>query len=256
MLLIRSEQMKVFENVASRRFQNDMVAHSKAFSPRLCEVLGDEQLRYAIDGMMERAERYGFTFKGPIRLYIEMSFLFGSGFDTDPQYPAFGRELLAEGDQMIRADRIFEAAVHYHRHVAGEKAMNVHRALRSLLVYTRMPHELSLNSYTQEILEEMHRIFPEKAAYLGDEILMALIREAEAEADRWDFASSRAKAMLAVLMFSFGHGCPNDDLYPWIRRTLRNPKIVSADARAQKLEKKAITWLEHVVAGNETGKTT
>ena len=251
MLTIRSEQMKVLEDVARGHFETEMAEHSRAFSPRLCAVLGKAALRGAINGMMARAEGYGFTFRGPIRLYIEMSFLFGSGFDTDPQYPVLGEQLRADGDQMTRADRIYEATVYYNQHVAGERAANIHRALRELLAFVRRTEEISPNRFGARVLEEMHLIFPEKSAYLGNDILMTLIGRAEAEAERWDFSAPRPKAMMAILMFAFGHGCADDDLYPWIRRTLRDSKIVSANARAQRLERKAITWLEHVVAGNE-----
>jgi hypothetical protein len=252
-LIIRSEQMKAFEDVARRRFEDEMVEHSRAFSPRLCAVLGEPPLRGVIGGMMTRAEGYGFTFRGPIRLYIEMSFLFGSSFDTDPQYPVLGEQLRAEGDQMTRADRIYEATVLYNRQVSGEGAVNVHRALRELLAFARLPDDISPNYWGYRVLEEMHRIFPEKASYLGDDILKTLIRRAATEAERWNFTATRPKVMMAILMFAFGHRCADDDLYPWIGRAVRDPKIVSADARAQRLERKAITWLEHVVAGNEAG---
>ena len=46
----------------------------------------------------------------------------------------------------------------------------------------------------------------------------------------------------------FGHGCADDPLYPWIERTLNDQAIIDAPARAKRLEKKAITWLEHVLA--------
>ena len=48
-------------------------------------------------------------------------------------------------------------------------------------------------------------------------------------------------------MFAFGHGCCEDPLYPWIARTLTDEKITDAEARAKRLEKKAITWLDHVL---------
>ena len=54
-----------------------------------------------------------------------------------------------------------------------------------------------------------------------------------------------------VLKFAFGHACTNDPLYPWILRTLKDQRIVTPAARASRLERKAITWLEHVVARNE-----
>lgn len=253
-MIIRSEQMKVFENVALRRFEDEMVEHCQAFSPQLCAVLGEAALREAIGGMMMRAESYGFTLRGTIRLYIEMSFMLGSGFDTDPQFPVLGEHLHAKDDQMIRADRIYEAAVLYNSHVTGEGGGNVHRALRKLYNIVRSPDEISPDLLGTKVIEEMHHIFPEKASFLGDDILTTLIHRAEAEAELWDFTAPKSKAMMAVLMFFFGHGCTVDKLYPWIQSTLSNSKIISADARANKLEKKAITWLGRVLEGNELGE--
>ena len=48
MLNIRAEQMEVFERDALRRFEEEMISHSREFSPRLCEVIGDAQLRIAV----------------------------------------------------------------------------------------------------------------------------------------------------------------------------------------------------------------
>ena len=91
MLQIRFDQMKVFEEAAWLHFEDEMVVHSREFSPKLCAVLGEEQLRVALRQAIKRAGGYGFTFRGPVRLYIELMFLFGSHFDTDPQYPCRGR---------------------------------------------------------------------------------------------------------------------------------------------------------------------
>ena len=84
--------MLAFEQAALRRFEDEMVVHSKDFSPLLCEIIGEDQLRVAVRQAMARAAGYGFTYRGPIRLFIEMMFLCGSAFDTDPQYPAAERD--------------------------------------------------------------------------------------------------------------------------------------------------------------------
>jgi hypothetical protein len=56
-MIIRTEQMKAFEQASIRQFEEEMVAHSKDFSPPLCKVIGDEQLRLALRGAISRAER-------------------------------------------------------------------------------------------------------------------------------------------------------------------------------------------------------
>jgi hypothetical protein len=252
MLVIRSEQMTAFELAARGQFEEEMVVHSKNFSPRLCEILGDEKLRAALRSAINRAGTYGFTNRGPVRLFVEMMFLCGSAFDTDPQYPAVGKILRASGDQMQKAEQIHEGFLDYLERISGPGAANVRKALADLLVFARTPVTFSSN-FTESILEGIHRVFPLKAAYVGEVGLRALIEEATVEAQRYHFDAGRQRALLVVLKFAFGHGCTDDPLYPWISRTLSDDRIVSADRRAARLEKKAVTWLTHVVARNEQG---
>jgi len=254
-VIIRAEQMRAFEQAARRQFEEEMVAHSKDFSPRLCEVIGDEQLRVALRSAIKRAEGYGFTYRGPIRLFIEMMFLCGSAFDTDPQYAAVGIALRTSDDQMQRAQQIHEGYLDYLEKVSGPGAMNVRKALADLLALARMSIPFS-NDLAADMLREIHRVFPQKAAYVGPPGLKALIDEAVAEARVYRFDAARQRALLVVLKFAFGHGCTNDPLYPWIARTLMDERIMDPAARAARLEKKAVTWLEHVVARNDRGSHT
>ena len=255
MLQIRGEQMLAFEQAALRRFENEMVTHSQQFSPRLCEIIGEKQLRVALRLVIARAAGYGFTNRGPVRLFIEMMFLCGSAFDTDPQYPALGEVLRSPYDQMQRAQQIHEGFLDYLERVSGPGAENVRKALRDLLIFARRPVTLSANDFVAGMLQEMNRIFPKKVAYTGEEALKSLIQEGLAEARKYAFPTVRSKALLVVLMFAFGHGCTYDPLYPWISRTLTDMKIVDPAARAERLERKAVTWLEHVVARNEGTQT-
>ena len=250
-MVIRPEQMRAFEQAARRRFEEEMVVHSKSFAPPLCKVIGDEQLRVALRAAIARAEHYGFTNRGPIRLFIDMMFLCGSGLDTDPQYPALGEVLRASGDQMLRAQQIHEGHNDYLKRVSGPGAVNVHKALRDLLTFARTPLTIAPNNLIQGMLREMTRIFPQKTAYVGEAGLRVLIDEGIAEAQRYRFEAARPGALLVVLKFAFGHGCTDDPLYPWIAQTLKDERTVSPAARAERLEEKALTWLQHVVARNE-----
>ncbi len=247
---IRNEQMRTFEGDAARRFEDEMVAHSRAFTPRLCEVLGEEQLRVALRAAIEKAGTYGFTNRGPIRLYIELMFLCGSAFDTDPQYPGLGKVLRATGDQMERAEEIHQGSLDYLDKVSGPRAVNLHKALKDVLGFVRVPLEFP-DGFVAGMLREMERIYPQKAAYIGEPAMSAIVEEGLAAARKHGFDQERQQTLLVVLMYSFGHGCTNDPLYPWIARTLNDEKIVDPAARAARLEKKAVTWLEHVVARNE-----
>lgn len=246
MLAIRPEQMKVFEEAAMLRFEDEMVVHSREFSPKLCEVIGEEQTHVAVRQAIKRAGSYGFTFRGPIRLYIEMMFLFGSDFDTDPQYPRFSKILKSSGDQMERAELLDQAVLDFQIKACGPEAANVKRALSDLLETAKAPINFPLSALVPGMLREMRRNFPEKVAYVGEDELTKLIDEGAAAGRTHGFAI-RGTVLLVTLMYAFGHGCASDPLYPWIARTLDDEKITDPAARAERLEKKTLTWLERVL---------
>ena len=112
----------------------------------------------------------------------------------------------------------------------------------------RAPKAFSAAGFVPELLHEMHRIFPLRTAYIGESALTMLIREGRAVAREKGFSTLRAEALIVVLMFAFGHGCVADPLYPWISQTLADEKIVDPAARADRLERKAVTWLDHVLS--------
>jgi len=245
---IRPEQMKTFEQTARIPFEDEMVTHSKEFTPRLCEVLGEKQLRVALRYAMDRANGYEFTFRGPLRLFIEMMFLFGSAFDTDPQYPWASQILRSPDDQMRRAEQLFNKILDYQEKVSGPAGSNTLRALRELLALSQEPLAFGVDDFVAGMRKEMARVFPEKVAYIGNEGLVALIRGGRADADKHRFSSPRGETVFTTLMFALGHGCTDDPLYPWIEKTLTDERITDPTARAERLEKKAVTWLEHVLA--------
>ena len=256
MLVIREEQMEVFKQVALESFEIEMVAHSKEFTPRLCKVLGEEQLRVALRQAMQRAESYGFTNKGPVRFYIDLMFLYGSDFDTDPQYPALSKVLNASGDQMTRAEQIYEEILDYQSKVSGIDNVNVTNVLEALSVLAQKQIAFTQDNFEVTIFKGINHAFPQKVSYIGKEALTKLIAEGRTEAQRYDFATLRGEALIVVLMFALGHGCTNDPLYPWIAQILRDLGIKNSRARANQLEKKAFAWLEYVLNGLREEKQT
>ncbi len=245
--------MRVFDQDARRRFEDEMVAHSKRFARPLCEVIGDVQVRTAVHEAFARSEQYKFTNRGPIRLFVELMFLCGSAFDTDPQYAAAGEILQGPEDQMFRAQQLHVWHNEYLDQVSGPAAVNVRNALAELLVFAQGPISCTHERLHRDLMREMRRIFPAKAEYAGEPALFAIVDESIVEARQLQFEEARSIVLLAVLKFAFGHGCTRDPLYPWIASTLQDDRMATPANRAARLEKKAITWLEHVVARNQEG---
>jgi hypothetical protein len=249
-LVIRKEQMEALRESAQRTFEAEMAAHLRAFSPPLCRTLSEDELRHVIQFGIARAGAHRFTFRGPVRLYLESMLLFGSYFDTDAQYPWAAR-ILADADspQMTRAEALYDKILDYRKAVTGTDDEYTLAALRRIRQFAaRDQLWFSEPELAPALIAELDHIYPQKAAYTGTAVLEALIRSGVATAQRHELTTAHDRTVIVVLMLAFGHGCTNDPLYPWIARTLRNDRIAGPAERAQRLKNKAVTWLDHVLA--------
>jgi hypothetical protein len=255
MLVIRKEQFDKFRAQAMRVFEAEMSDHLREFSPPLCQTLSDEQLLAAVRYGIARAEKNGFDMRGPVRLWLENALVFGSDFDTDPQYP-WAAEIIGnlEMIQMHRAESLFEKTVDYRRTVGGERDAHTVEALERIRPFAAGPLPFASQHLSDHLRSAMATIFPEKAAYLGNQTLKALIDVGLKAAKQRGITELRGQVLVVTLMYAFGHGCLGDPLYPWIERTLSDTRIGDANARAARLERKALVWLDHVLAhfGAET----
>lgn len=247
MLSIREEQMEVFRQFALENFETEMVEHSQEFAPRLCKVLGEKQLRIAIRHAITKAESYGFTNIGPVRLYIDLMFMYGSSFDTDPQYKGLGEILNASGEQMERAEQLYEYILDYEDKVTGAKNINLIAAFKNLSSLARENITLTSGNFEGELLQHMEKVFPEKVAYVGKESLGLLIYEGRVEAQRFDFPKLRGEALIVMMMFVFGYGCTRSPLCPWVLQTLTDRKAQNSEIRASQLGKVMLRWLDFVL---------
>jgi hypothetical protein len=255
MLVIRPEQMEVLKEAALRSFEDEMLEHLAEFSPPLFKAVGEEQMRKAVSFGIGQAKSYGFTFRGPVRLYLELMLLFGTHFDTDPQYP-WAAEILTDqdtGSQMDRAERLYEKTMDYREKVAGPQDAYSLEALKQIAIFARQHISLPSHDFIPGMLQYINIIYPQKADYVGDEGLESLIHKGIECAQLMQFSTVRGMTLVIVLMLAFGHGCAADPLYPWIERTLKDEAIIDAEARAKRLEKKALTWLDHVLNYSSKG---
>lgn len=254
MLTIRKEQMQAFEQAAMGSFVEEMVAHCKEFSPKLCDVIGDDQVRLAVRGAIGRCIGHGFTNRGPIRLFIEMAFLFGSAFDTDPQHAWASRILLTKSDQMVRAERLYEGILDYQDKVPDPDPSVVHKALEGLSDRAGKFDAATPTQFVEAMLREMTRLSPEKAAYAGHEGLADLALEGCAVASGHELAMPHGKALMGLLLFAFGHGVVDDPLHPWAGKVLENKLPGDPAGRAMALEKEACAFLRSMAGAPKEAK--
>lgn len=248
--VLSAQQMQAFHGVGLHAFETEMVAHLRRFSPPLMATLDDTATLQVVRQGMAQAGDHGLNQRGPVRLFLELMLLFGSRFDTDPQYPWVAASL-GEPDlatQMQRAEGLYEQVSQYRAAVHGNADEHSFAALRRLRNFAAGPLDLQRETAVTALWQHFERLYPQKALRVGRAQMEELIRQAARQAHAAGLPTLRGVALLAVLMLAFGHACTTDPLYPWIGGTLRNPAISDPGLREQRLESKALTWLDHVLA--------
>lgn len=247
---IRQEQLQAFDDAAMPAFENFMVDHLKRFATRHCAVLGEPGVRQVIQLGVKNAAAYGLTTRGPVRLFIELMFLLGSGFDRDPQL-RWAHNILTDdniSDGPTRADVLYEASLDYYGRVIGLHSRFATAALRGIFDEAPTVIAISGSNFAHEVYSAMQRLYPEKCADAGEHTIHALIADAKTLAESMSATTQRTTILFAVCMFAFGYYFHADPLYPWISGTLQNTNgIKDPDQRVERLYEKTMTYIEHML---------
>ena len=236
--------MKAFEGAAVEEFEHQMVRHVAGFAPKHAEVLGETVVRAVVHDGINRAAGYGFTNRGPVRFYIELMFMFGSDFETDPQlrWTAELKNVNALG-QAACADRLYERVRAFSDAVAGPNYAFEKRALDRFVTLLNA-RSLLLKLYSEaDVLSRLRALYPEKCACIGDDALQALLLKASEIGRRRDIATAFGIAVLTGLLFAFGHGCTTDLQFSWIGASLDESTGRDPEVRAEHLLSKASAYL-------------
>ena len=253
MLVIRQAQMDALRQVAVGQFEDDMVAHLKHFAPRHCEVIGEHAVRDAITLGVRRARQYGLTNCGPVRFYIELLFMYGSDFDTDPQC-VWASQILNDRsfpDEMVKAERLHRSAMAFTEQMAGKDHVHAKNALRRVhrLRFEDLP-PLD-EAFDTVMLDRLEQVHPEKVRALGRPTTRAVIDYGKTLPEQLSLAPERGTALCVGAMFALGHGFGRDPLLPWIARTVTNRAISDSHARTRRLHARIMTYLDHIIGGFE-----
>src|ERR1700683_5167065 len=164
-MIIREQQMQALSRYMEQNFQRQLVEEMREFAPWHARVLGESGVWGCVQFAMSRAARYGFTNRGPVRLYLQMIFLLGAEFHSDPLLPWAG-ETLADpttSDQNDRASALYKKLTFYLERVTGPNKEYARNAVaRADAEFARGLDGDGESS--SAIFEKMQRVYPEKCS--------------------------------------------------------------------------------------------
>ena len=255
-MIIRTAQIRVLEQASVDNFVLEICEHCKEFAPGLVEPMSDEELVEAVRHGMERAETYGFDKRGPVRFFIDMMISFGTGFDTDPQYP-WAAEILSrhgEMEQMALSDELHAKSMDAFNIVFGPDNETSKRSIRQMMDRIEGGIQFKRDNFRQEMLILLKDIHPLKFDLVGEDALSTLIDQAIARGrDRYGFKAPRSMALMVMLMFALGHKFDQDRFHPWVSHTLQGEPPENPDDLAVMLERRALTWFKVAADGKKEG---
>lgn len=249
MLRISETQQKVLQDAGMESFVKELSQRLAERTPELAQTLDEASLDEVARRAIRAAGAYGFTNRGPVRMYLDLCVTFGHGFVDDPMYP-WAAEAIGEPDpetQTERAETLFSESTVAVEKIYGPQDAYALAALRALSTWARQPFEFPDSRLEEYAVWQMHSIHPEKADFAGVDALRLLFRDAQGACADLGVSAPRPVILTTALKFAFGAGCLDDPLYGWIGATLAQENVPDMAVRFERLERRALTWLDAVL---------
>lgn len=246
MLDISASQHHQLASASRERHVAGLMQRLAERHPDLVATLDPAALRAVVVEAVDAAGSWGFTQRGPIRLYLDLCIAFGSGFVDDPLYP-WARAAVLPVDPATepeRAEALFASGCAAVDAIFGPQDEHRQASLEALLRWSRAPAQApSETGLGHQVISVLAALHPRKAAHAGEEALRALVIDAAEDCSRHGLDAKHGLMLLAVLKFSLGSSCLTDPAYPWIARVLGDDHLPGPPARQDALHRALVAWL-------------
>ena len=259
--IIRPEQMKALRRVRWIPFAEEMLVHLTKHFPIDCQLLGSRQIRRVIRHGIERADAHGFTAKGEICRYVDLSLALGSHFDRDPQLPWVAPLLrISEaGNPKAAMGGLRGRAMEYLEQVSGRRGeryiralLRAHHGVQSLSRKGPSRRTRSSTCGTARVSGSARphrhrcpRVGVRASAAPARVVVLTLGR---VDAVARGVASAEALMLHLTLMFLLGSHYAEDPQFPWAAEILEAPFLTGSGDRARSLLERARAHLDRALA--------
>jgi len=122
MLKIRAAQIEVLGRENEAGMEGRALRHLQNCLPDVCATLGEAELRRIIQFGRGRAKSHDIRHELDFFRYLNLMFMFGLEFDTDPRYPWAARTLQTDKQSRVKMDLLMDHALLFCSQNASEQA--------------------------------------------------------------------------------------------------------------------------------------
>jgi hypothetical protein len=254
MLIIRNEQMDVFNNHVHRSFEKSIMESMYKHFPTHCEIIGAPQVRETVLLGIERAGNYDLFAEREVFLYISLMFLLGAGFDRDFQLPwvemTLAREKFSDNYSKIRT--LYTDAMDYLDRINGENDQEISAVLNRIMdLDLTVAIQRITRNFFEEMIALMFEIHPIKADDLGDELLRRLVSEGTEEARNYGISMEKGQLVFLLNMLLLGGSFDTDPQFHWVRTILDNDENLSESIKIESLYHATMTYYRCLLQSKE-----
>ena len=223
-----------------------MSIHLSRMFARHSDILGREGLSRVIRHGIARAAANGITAESAVCKYTELMFLLGSGFDADPQLPwagdVAGSRLFS--DEFQKIDTLSRRAMRYFDATGGPQDGYTQAALCRVREPLGDQSSSDSSDAENDLLSVLQRVYPEKFAVLGHDLIHLLIDVGAFAAYSYGLTSDRGVAVYVQLMFVLGSSFDTDPLFHWASTVLSERSSSSEPETVRRLVLEALAFGE------------
>ena len=182
--------------------------------------------------------------------------MLGSGFEKDSQIPWAGETIFAKNEPSIdRITGVYEKAIGFLEATGGPKCAWLVRAKlrvrkQNLSVLDKGVHARALRGKIGELLV---RLYPQKAAAIGESATRDLAEVAIERARARGAKTGRAALIQGIHMFLLGSAFDRDPCYPWAEATLANASSGPIEQRYDVMHELSLDYLNRSFEFSRSG---
>lgn len=213
------------EKMAKENFLNEIMPYLQRNYSYICQYTPNHELREYLYSLVEQAEEIGFTQRGPVRFFVDMTIVLGSNFITDPSYYWISQFLEEHQslDQLEMSMLLHKKVNHYLNQVMSDEYQRWKQIKENLLFLINQnkqepEYTFYITGFEEYILRKLALIYPEKYHLLSEEALAHFVLQAREKAQQnYSFRGSKEELFVIVLMFIFGHEFDQTPLLAWAK---------------------------------------
>lgn len=240
MLVIRQVQLIELGLQARAGFEERLTSCFVQAYPRECrQAGGPAALQRWVNAGVDAALAAGYGSQHACGRWVLLAMMLGFDFALDPQLPwvqdCLARERHSEADDRI--NELFDDAISYLGHTAGDDAERVVRAMLRIrkLDFSALPPSTG-QAAVDDACDRLHALYPEKYSFQGRELTARTVALHLGRAHEHGLTTPGGAFLFALLGFMLGSGFDHDPLHGWAHAALDPALLLTADERAARLE--------------------